>query len=210
LRLAVIEGIVGAAETEALTLLCRNILRTVLNKPNWEDLMSESHNKQHERNPEYVTIDKSADILQATFKHYFEMAMDHHTKAATTSNILLIIVGALIGLVGLDNTVGGMVDFVSGLTVLVIGLFGAVWAWKQHERYHYWEHIAYEYQKELIKIMPELKTAEDGGAYDLAAQDETAKKFWPLFAKGIRDRYLWVTLHGFVVVTGIVLMVVSI
>ena len=111
--------------------------------------MSKDQNKQNDRDPKYVSVDKSADILQATFKHYFDMAMDHHTKAATTSNMILIIVGAAIGLVGLDNDLGGVVDFVGGATVFIIGLFGTVWAWKQHERYHYWEYIAYEYQKEL-------------------------------------------------------------
>jgi len=154
-----------------------------------------------------LSQDKKADILQATFKHYFEMAMDHHTKAATTSHILLIIVGAMIGLVNLDKKISGGADFVSGLAVFVIGCFGAVWAWKQHERYHYWERIAYEYQKELIKIVPGLKTAE---TYHHAAQEATAKEFGWMFAKQILDRYLWVGLHVIVVVIGFVLMAVSI
>ena len=49
------------------------------------------------------SLEKRAEILQASFEHYYKMAMDHHTKAATTSNLLLIIVGALIALVGHDN-----------------------------------------------------------------------------------------------------------
>jgi len=165
--------------------------------------MPESDNKKHKRSPEYVSVDKSGDILQETFKHYFGMAMDHHTKAGTTSNILLIAIGAIIGLVGLENIVGGF-------AVLVIGLFGVVWTWKQHERYHYWQHIAYEYQKELTKIMPELKMAEVGGDYDRAAQDDAAKAFGPLFAKRIHDKYLWVSLHAIIAVIGMVLIVVSV
>ena len=106
---------------------------------------------------EEVPVDKQAEILQDTFKHYYSMAMDHHTKAGTTSNMLLIIVGAIISLIGLDNTSSGIVGRIGGLAVLVIGLFGAVWVLKQHERYHFWEHIAYEYQNELKKIMPSLK-----------------------------------------------------
>ena len=172
--------------------------------------MPRSRNEKQARSPEYVTVDKSADILQATFKHYFDMAMDHHTKAGTTSSMLLIIVGAIIGFVGFDNIVGGMVDFVSGFALLIIGSFGAVWAWKQHERYHHWEHIAYAYQKELTRIMPELKTAEAGGAYDLAAQDHSLELFPRFIARKVKDRYLWVWLHIFVVAIGIVLMVVSV
>jgi hypothetical protein len=168
--------------------------------------MSESAKNQPDENLGHVDLEKSADILQATFKHYFEMAMDHHTKAATTSNILLIIVGAIIGLVSLDNKIGGAIDFVGGLSVFVVGLFGAAWAWKQHERYHYWEHIAYEYQKELTKIVPMLKTEME---YSSGAQNAAAEKFGSLFARTIHDRFLWVSLHGLVAVIGLGLMVAS-
>ena len=156
--------------------------------------------------PAYVNLEKRADILQSTFEHYFKMAMDHHTKAATTSNILLIIVAAVVGLIGLDNQIGGSIDFVGGLAVFIIGLFGMVWARKQHERYHFWAHIAHQYQEELTNIVPLLKTGED--YYD-GAQEATAKEFWPLFSKRIKDRYLWVSLHFFVAVLGIGLAVVS-
>ena len=172
--------------------------------------MSENRNYEDSGNLEYVSVDKRADILQSTFLHYFSMAMDHHTKAATTSNILLIFVGASVGLVSLDNLIGGVVDFGAGLAMTIIGIFGAVWSFKQHERYYYWQHIAYEYQKELIKIMPGLETAEESGAYDRRAKAASAEKFTPLFAERIHDRYLWVSLHGLVVVMGVVLMVVSV
>jgi hypothetical protein len=169
--------------------------------------MTESDNKQHDGYPGQVGLDKRADILQATFEHYFKMAMDHLTKATTTSNILLIIVGVIIGLVGLDNKVGGGVDLVGGFGVFVIGIFGAVWALKQHERYHFWQHIAYEYQKELTKIVPMLKTGED---YYAGAGDAAVKEFGSLFARRIQNPYLWVSLHGIVAVTGLGLMAVSI
>ena len=172
--------------------------------------MPRSQNKKQDKPPEYVSMDKSADILQATFKHYFDMAMDHHTKAGTTSNILLFIVGAVIGFVGFDNMVSGMVDFAGGFAVTVIGVFGAVWAWKQHERYHYWEHIAYQYQKALTRIVPGLETAETGSAYDRAARAHTLKLFPRFIAGRVKDRYLWLWLHIFVVIVGIALMAASI
>lgn len=87
--------------------------------------MSENLKLQDGRVSEQVGLDTKASILQATFQHYFAMAMDHHTKAATTSNFLLIIVGAIIGFVTLDRVIGGTVDLVSGMAVFVIGLFGA-------------------------------------------------------------------------------------
>ena len=171
--------------------------------------MARSQNKKPDQPHEYVSADKRADILHATFKHYFDMAMDHHTKAGTTSNMLLIIVGASLGIVGLDGTVGGVMDLAGGFAVTTIGLFGVAWAWKQHERYHYWEHIAYEYQKELARIMPGLMTAEAGSAYDIAARDHTVKLFPRFIARGVKDRYLWVWLHIFIAIIGILLIAVS-
>jgi len=168
--------------------------------------MPENEVQQDCKGPEQVSLDTRANILQETFKHYFEMAMDHHTKAATTSSLLLIIVGAIIGLVGVDNKISGITDIMSGLAVFVIGLFGASWAWKQHERYYYWQHIAYEYQKELKAIVPRLKTGDE---YYRVARSVATKRYGTLFAKIVQERWLWVALHGTVALLGIGLMILA-
>jgi hypothetical protein len=168
--------------------------------------MSENIKMQDGGNPEQVSPDTRASILQATFKHYFEMAMDHHTKAAMTSNFLLIIVGAIISFVSLDARIGGTVDLLGGLAVFVIGLFGAAWTWKQHERYYFWQHIAYEYQNELKKIVPELQT---GKAYYDGAEDAAAERYTSIFAKTIHERWLWVSLHSLVAAIGLGLMALA-
>jgi hypothetical protein len=157
--------------------------------------------------PEPVALEKSADILQSTFEHYYKMAMDHHTKAATTSHILLIIVAAIITLVGLDKAICGPVDIGSAIGVILIALLAAMWAWKQHERYHYWENIASKYQEELIKIVPMLQPRL---VYDAAAQESATKMFLPFFATTLQDRYLWPIVHGIIAVIGLGLLVISI
>ncbi|WP_420641969.1 hypothetical protein [Candidatus Leptofilum sp.] len=151
-----------------------------------------------------VSIDATANILQASFKHYFEMAMDHHTKAATTSNFLLIIVGAIISFVGFDTAVGGTVDLVSGVAVFVIGLFGIVWTRKQFERYTYWQHIAHQYQKELAKMVPELITED---VYRIGAERAALEKYSSI-AK-LHERWLWASLHGIIAVIGLGLMMLA-
>lgn len=45
--------------------------------------MADHEKRQLGEDPEPVNLEKKADILEATFKHYFDMAMDHHTKAGT-------------------------------------------------------------------------------------------------------------------------------
>jgi hypothetical protein len=151
-----------------------------------------------------ATVDATANILQASFKHYFEMAMDHHTKAATTSNFLLIIVGAIISFVGFDTAVDGTADLVSGAVVFVIGLFGMVWTRKQFERYKFWQHIAHQYQKELAKLVPELITED---VYRPKAKAAAAKDFRTLAR--IHELWLWASLHGIVAAIGLGLMVLT-
>jgi hypothetical protein len=52
------------------------------------------------------------------------MAMDHPTKAATTSNILLVVVGAIITLMGFNKEI----STIGGVVILIIGIFGMAWA----------------------------------------------------------------------------------
>jgi hypothetical protein len=130
--------------------------------------VSENFKMQDDGEPEQVDPNTRANILQVTFKHYFEMAMDHHTKAATTSNFLLIIVGVLISFASSKADIGGNVNLLIGLAVFIVGLFGMVWTWKQLERYYFWQHIAHQYQNDLAKMVPEL-IAED--VYRTGAED---------------------------------------
>ncbi len=150
-----------------------------------------------------------ASILQATFEHYYGMAMDHHTKAATTSNILLAIVGAILVLVGYDGEISrNPVDIGSSIAVIIIGAFGAIWVLKQHERYYFWEFTATQYQIELQEIMgkPKFKT---GLEYEDDAKAYTEEEFGWFVAKFLRDRYLWAGLHVLVVLGGIGLLLTS-
>ena len=178
--------------------------------------MSEGGEKQRNRvgTGNVINLDKRADILQATFEHYYKMAMDHHTKAITTSNILLILVAAILTLVGLDKQVcydvDNVVDVGSAIGVIVIALLGAGWAWKQHERYQYWEYIARQYQEELTNIVSGLHT---GPYYYDAAQKYASKEvrlFGSSFASNFKERYLWPFVFGVIAVIGLGLLVISI
>lgn len=69
---------------------------------------------------------RSGTVLHATFQNYFNMAMNHNAKAATTTNILLVVVGAIIAIIGHDNEIKGIVDSGGAIAVCVIGIFGVV------------------------------------------------------------------------------------
>ncbi len=167
-------------------------------------MMSENVTREDNGRSTPASIDTTANILQATYKHYFEIAIDHHTKAATTSNFLLIIVGVMISFVSFDTAVGGTVDLVSGAVVFGTGLFGIVWTRKQFERYKFWQHIAHQYQRDLAEMVPELNTEN---VYRPMAKASTEKDFKVLTR--IHELWLWGSLHGIVAAIGLGLMVLA-
>ena len=124
--------------------------------------------------------------------------MDHHTKASTTSNFLLIIVGVIISFINFDSIRNNNVALISGLAIMVIGLFGMVWTRKQLERYYFWQHIAHLYQRDLAKIVPKLTTE---CVYRKFAE-EAATDEYSYLAK-IHERKLWAFLHGIVAIIGL-------
>jgi hypothetical protein len=162
--------------------------------------MSESDKNQHNGNRDEVHADKRADILQAFCVHYYTMAMDHHTKAATTSNILLLVVGAIITVVGLDKRICGAVDFGGAIGLFLIGLFGVAWVWRQHELYVSWEYIAEEYQEELKKILPMFRTKRD---YKYDAEKAVRTEFKIPYPRWFKDRYLWIFPHVLIALSGV-------
>lgn len=149
-------------------------------------------------------------LLQANFEQYYRMAMDHYTKAGTTSQILLGIAGAVIVVVGYDKSItSDSVDKASAWLIMLIGLFGAVWAGRQMQRYRYWQAIALAYHKEIQGIWPDFKTKDE---YSSVAFDESVTTFPGIlgcFFARVKDRYLWVILHVFIFIIGFVLLIMA-
>ena len=145
-----------------------------------------------------------AETLRAMFKHYADVGLDHQRQSATTSNILLLIAGAILTLIGIDNSLDGLGDALGAAAVAIIGGFGMIWSWKQHETYKYWTNIAQVYQKELFTLVHGPRQVSE---LTDDADSETAKEYGAFAVYNLRIRYLWVALHGLVMVLGIVLAV---
>jgi hypothetical protein len=172
-------------------------------------LRAESDRNQHTENSDKLHLDKRADILQAFCVHYYNMAMDHHTKAATTTNILLLVVAAIITVVGFDKQICGIVDLGGAIGVLLIGLFGVVWVWRQHDLYFFWEYIAEKYQGELKKIAPMFRTKQDYQGNMKKAIRKKARSVGACEQKRrvlSLDRVLWIFPHVIVAIGGVFLL----
>ena len=188
--------------------------------------MEESNSSKNGSNATEACEGRKVDIYQANFEHYYRMAMDHHTKAGTTSQILLAIVGALLVLLGYDDDIcRNPIDIGSALFIILFGAFGAVWAATQIARYRYWEYIAFAYQRKIKKIIPEFKTryaykrraeVKSGTAYpnlrhpiNIGPINIGPVKIGRCIMR-VKDRYLWVLLHVSVFFMGVVLLLTAV
>ena len=149
-----------------------------------------------------LSPDKKADILHAMFQHHADAGQEHQRQAATTSNILLLVSGGILTLVGLDAALAGLGDALATLAVALIGGFGMVWSWKQHQAYAYSTNVAEQYQMVLSNFVSELKKAR---RLEKVARKVTADEYGTFVTGTLRIRYLWVALHGAVMLLGTVL-----
>ena len=153
-----------------------------------------------DNNIEQDKINKQAEILQSTFEHYYGMARDHYAVTATTSNLLILIVSAILVMVGIDQEIcKSPVDLGGAIAIFLIGAFGAIWALKQKERYCYWAFYAHKYSEELEAIMPGRKTRKE---YRKEAKKHTKKKFGRFVAECVKDSHLWVYLNLIILLIG--------
>src|SRR5512140_1218086 len=77
------------------------------------------------------------DALFGMFKQYMEQGLHQQQQRSTIANIVLVLSGAIVGLVTFDNEICGP-DVIAGIFLVGLGLFGVAWSAKQHERYAYY------------------------------------------------------------------------
>jgi len=135
------------------------------------------------------------DLLLALFQHNSEQARHHQIQRATTTNLIIVISSGIIGLIALDHQLNHA-DFYPALLLVVLGVFGALWSAKHHERFAYYTERARGYRDESDSLLPgaKLKTIKE------AADEETKKKH--KFLHKIQLWHLWVFLHIVIAVIG--------
>jgi hypothetical protein len=90
------------------------------------------------------------DVLLEMFKHYMNQGLYYQTQRTATANILLILAGATIGFITVDDTkLEEGPDALAAFFLIVLGLFGILWSMKYHERYAYYLNRAQGYRDEL-------------------------------------------------------------
>jgi hypothetical protein len=129
------------------------------------------------------------DALFGMFKQCVERGLHHQQQRSTIANIVLVLSGEIVGLVTFDE------EICAGIFLLGLGLFGAAWSAKQHERYAYYLRRARGYRDALAAALP-----LDMSSINKTADEATAKKYRILHR--LRLWYFWTFLYVLVVAVG--------
>lgn len=147
--------------------------------------------------------EKIIDVLLQLNQQNLDRGKHHQDQRAAVANILLILAGGLLALTALDQEITRL-DVFPASFLLAIGITGAVWSVKQHERYDFYSHRARAYKRALAgRLLPAVDLLE----IERAAHDDMKKKYGRLLEH--RVWWMWVALHGFVAALGLGLLILS-
>ncbi len=150
-----------------------------------------------------MSDEKTAEILLQLYQMNVDRGKHHQDQRSTVANLLLVLASGLIVLIALDQKITSS-DVSPALFVSALGIFGAIWSAKQHERYVFYEHRAQEYMFELAHIVPTVNLRRTQSIADL----RTKAKYPVLYEQ--RVWRLWVALYLFLFGLGLVLIMLSI
>lgn len=132
--------------------------------------------------------EKKIDVLLELYKQNDARAIHHQEQRSTVANLLLVLAGGLIALITVDQKIEHA-DLAPAGLLLLVGLFGAFWSAKQHERFAFYNNRAEEHWKEITR---RLGYARLERLLKVAALK--TKKEYPLLYR-LRVWSLWVTLY---------------
>src|SRR4030067_2440724 len=101
-------------------------------------------------------ISDKVNILLALYKHNAEMGRHHQMLRERTTNIIILLIGAIIGFILYDKRIDNF-DLYPSLFMSFLGFFGAIWCRKYHERYAWYMHMGSAYRDELSELFPDLR-----------------------------------------------------
>ena len=111
-----------------------------------------------------LSDEATAQILLQLCQQNVDRANHHQEQRAAVANLLLILAGGLIALAALDQKITRL-DLFPASFMVSLGVVGAVWSAKQHERYAFYDARAQFYKVSLNALLvPDLRRIERLGA----------------------------------------------
>ena len=147
-------------------------------------------------------ISDKVNILLALYKHNAEMGRHHQMLRERTTNIIILLIGAIIGFILYDKRIDNF-DLYPSLFMSFLGFFGAIWCRKYHERYAWYMHRGSAYRDELSELFPDLRIIE----LKDKADKETTENY--KIINKMKLTSLWVAAHLIIGFLGLWLALIS-
>jgi hypothetical protein len=138
---------------------------------------------------------ESVEILLSLYKEQTEQARHHEEQRATVTNYILIVAGAVLGLLSIEGFRGHLP---AGVFLIGLGLFGAIAVAKHYERNRYHSRMASAYRRQIEKLDKDTQV-------DRSSIRSEQEKAFPSLNK-LRLFQLWITFHLFVSILGVLVI----
>lgn len=141
------------------------------------------------------------EILWSMYQEHCTHGRHHESLRATTTNLLLVIAAAAIAVMTRGETLG-LNNLPLALLLFPIGMFGAIFSAKYHERFEMHMERADRYRAALLEGTSLIREI-----HSLAADADVATKKKHPWLFGLRLYKLWIALHFLVAALGLTLTV---
>ena len=139
----------------------------------------------------------SAEILWGLYQDHCTWERHHEEQRATATNILIAVAAGILSIMSLDGI--GESDLPLAFFLMTQGLFGAVFAAKQYERFARHQNLAKKYRDALDKEFADAHIVQLRNTGD----DEHQRNYGSL--SKLRLKWFWISLHLIIAVFGLVL-----
>jgi hypothetical protein len=144
--------------------------------------------------------DPESEFLWRFYQDHITHGRHHETLRATTTTVLLAIAAGILGLLGGMHSLPlqkGQLPLT--LFLFILGVFGAFFSAKYHERFEFNMFRARQYRESLEKRLPNLQ----GHDKRAAADAKTKAKYPRLYHRRLHKFWMW--LHLSIAILGLLL-----
>ncbi|GLV58030.1 hypothetical protein KDH_48640 [Dictyobacter sp. S3.2.2.5] len=146
-------------------------------------------------------MSETTDILISVAEQEFAQAKQSEDQRANITGLVIVVASAIQG--GLTQT--GLTKSALPLTLMLIaiGAFGMLASIKLYERFRRHVRLKFKIRQRLEELYPDTRLQ---ALLDLTRQEQ--QKDFP-FLRGVRLYLIWVWLHGFIVILGIIYTIIA-
>jgi uncharacterized membrane protein YidH (DUF202 family) len=125
------------------------------------------------------------DVLFKFYQEHTTHARHHETQRSTTSTIMVAVAAGVAGLIKYDKQVDKL-DFSLAVFLIAIGAFGAVFVYKQYERYRLHTDRAKRYRDALDALLPDRTDMLPESCFHLPDDVKLKEKLAPKPIKALK------------------------